>query len=931
MTSFVIGGVLPPSTRLRITWVENDATAYVAANPTVLTDSGSFPIVDADAGGYFIGGVTVIEPTVPAEWSETCGLDGVHNCGIVRFTEIDTTSYTLEQRTISNVSNASVVGLAYADFQEGDPFEALRIDGQAFVDDILELSFTLTREEQGDRGFIRLHTNTGERFEPYAPVEIDFNGDTHWFVIEQDMTLKLDTDLYEHRISIKDGISMFDSVYPPDRKFTRIQENATTVGEMLARYSGSGLEATPGLALYDIEIDPIYDTPMPQKEYVGANLSTIIKDIMRRIKSKPVLKNLDSAPLLTYMKLTERVGDTPIDDFDTWEYRHDEQSVASYATNALGKVKNAVLEDGRGMWYPSPTGYVGVRTEEFRLDEPDAAFIVDGRIWGVLEVRVKNAVRYKEPDVDVFLFEDLDISSWVVDTTTWLNLDNPTSVNFIDADPDNKNQANTIQYEIGGNKIQNLWDTFPGLGNREHLLGALLSAVAKFANDNPTLVQVSLNPLLEDWEDNAVARIRYVSQRDIDYMIEKMEVSGKFDTTMLSNQMNSLIELNQHADALSVLAERLGNDTVVFRKQFDISPYKLGNYTDDGYLISTIKYDVMGSRVYTEGELSKNYANIHAETAITREPYPFQVTTRNVQTNVITREYMEISETIKVLSGYANARTLNAVMNIFEYRVENNKQIYDAQIQPNVPLYITGANVGKAIHAPLLTYGGNAIVFHFRFTHPTYAGLTIEKDGAQRKRGAIPYVDDDNFLLSYRVRFGARSTWDETGNLKLYPLVNQTVSDSAEAEIGTNLGILVDVGLDPNCTLAHTHELLFVSDSDKIVLNGNLGLFNNLIQPYTSQPNIKVYASATDNDIFTHSDKKIRATDVHLNTATVEYATALRRLLITDVSVLPKNIAIVLDDEHILIAYNNPTQDSTTQALFLNNLLERQEKRKFPQ
>ena len=90
-----------------------------------------------------------------------------------------------------------------------------------------------------------------------------------------------------------------------------------------------------------------------------------------------------------------------------------------------------------------------------------------------------------------------------------------------------------------------------------------------------------------------------------------------------------------------------------------------------------------------------------------------------------------------------------------------------------------------------------------------------------------------------------------------------------------------------------------------------------------------MYRSATDNHIFTHSDKKVRSTDSHVTTATVEYSTALRRLLVSDTSTLPKNIAIVLDDEHILVAYNGT--GSNTLALFVNTLLERQEKRKFPQ
>ena len=932
MVNFVVGNVLPDVERLRIAWTETDSITYANANPIVTTNSGAYELIGADSGGNFIDDRTII--STAATWLSQCGLTNTENCGIARFLEIDTSTWSLSKRAIDTVSNTTNVGLTYEVITTPVLFDGVRIDNVLY-EEILEQSFTLTREEQGNRGFIKLHTTSGERFEPYAPVEIGFNDDVYWFIVEKDMTIKLDENLYEHNVHLKDAIAMFDSIYPPDRKFTRIQEFPITVGQMLVRYSGSGLEATPQKAHFTLDFgDEIYETTMPQKEYVGVNLSTIIKDIMRRIKARPILKNLTSFPFLTYERIAERVGDEPITDFDSWEYLHNEQDTVSYSTSALGKVKNAVLEDGRGMWYPSPTGYVGVRTEEYRLDEPTAAYIVDGRIWGVLQMVIKDAVEYIDNPDGPLKTADLDISDWVVTKDEWNNLDNITTANFYDADPDNKNQANAIYYEIGGNQITKLWDTFPGLLSREHLLGAMLSAVGKFANDNPTYSQVALVDAVETWQDKALAKIRYVSQRDIDYLIEKINVLNKFDSTMLSNQMSSLVELNQHADALSLLAERLGNDKIVFRKSFEANPYELGNFTADDYLVSTIKYDVIGTQIYVEGELSKNYANINAETSVTREPYPYQVTTRNVQTNIITREYIEFSATSKTITGYTNGQVRDTLMNLFSWLEVDNKQIYDAQIVPNIPIYTTGDYVGKAIHAPVITFGGNAIVMHFRFTHPTYAGLTITKDGSERKRGAITYVDEDNFLLSYRVRFGARSTWDESGNSKLYPLVDQVASSSVQPEIksiGDDLGILIDVGLDPNCTLAHTHELLFVSDSPSVVLNGNLGFFNNLIQPVTSAPNIKVYQSATAVDKFTHSDKVVRATDTHLATATITYVRNTRLLTISNTSALPNNIALVLDDEHILLAYNHTTAPSTSVALYVNNVLERTEKRVFPQ
>jgi hypothetical protein len=373
-----------------------------------------------------------------------------------------------------------------------------------------------------------------------------------------------------------------------------------------------------------------------------------------------------------------------------------------------------------------------------------------------------------------------------------------------------------------------------------------------------------------------------------------MDVVNKYQATLLSNQLSTLVELNKHAEAMSLLAERVANKSITFKESTEGTLYRLGNWTTDDRIITTVKRELDGSWTHQEVEVSKNFANIDVETSVSRSAEPFQITDKTILTNFQTKEYIEFSKSLKELGGYMNATARLIATNIFNYSATYDEPIFDGQVIPTIPQFFGGVYDGKAIHTPIMTFGDNTIGFNMHFFHPTFAGYTLEDD----KRGVIEYKrtlnNEVQDLATYDIQLGTENTIDDSGVNKYYPLVDE---ETGVIDIGT-----IYSNLDPNCLLGHTHNISIVTDApDEIILNGNFGFYNNLIRELNN-PSLEVYVSTNIYDTFSTSDKKVRPSDVVYSSGVVSYNSTTRELSVTHPNTVD-NIAIVLDDD-IILAFN---------------------------
>ena len=738
-------------------------------------------------------------------------------------------------------------------------------------------NYILTRKNEGNSGYVVLW-DTNE-FQPYDLVEIT-QDQTHQFIVDKVKTLDKSVDVKKQEIFLQDTIHYFDKVTPPSRQFS----NNKTVEEVLDIYSVN----EKNNPVFEYTYSYLLEAIMPQKEYDGENLSTILKDLGKRINAKVNVEIRDSQPpLVTFTPLAQRVGTTAIDNSNVEHYQTEYDST-NYATQVLGKVKNAIIEDGRGTWFPSKNYGVTPRTDEFRFDEATAAYILNDKIWTVLQVIIPEALDNVSDGTNTFSV-DFDVTAWVVSKPKWDFLNNPTSADTQSATV--IDQANTVYYQIGGDRIEKLWDTFAGLGNREHLANLYQSAILKYVADNPTHTIGAAPYKYEDDIFDIPFIINYVSQRDVDYLVEKMSIKNKYQATLLSNQLSTLVELNQHASAMSLLAERVANKEITYKETTSGTLVRLGNWTTDNRIVTTVKREIDGTETKQTIEVSKNFANIDVETSVSRSPDPFQITSKQITTNFLSKEYIEFSTSPKAVDSYMDATARRVAINIFDYSVTYDNPIFDGQIIPTIPIFIGGDYDGKAIHVPAMTFADNTIGFHVHLFHPTFAGYTL----LDNRRGVIEYKRELNGeiqdLATYDMQFGTENVIDDSGTNRLYPLVTET---TGTIDIGT-----VYANLDPNCLLAHTHNIHIVTDApEEIILNGNFGFYNNLIR-VLDNPSLEVYYSQNIFEVFTTADKKKRSGDIVYTTGTISFNHTLRELTVTHPNTVD-NIAIVLGDDIIL-------------------------------
>lgn len=768
----------------------------------------------------------------------------------------------------------------------------IKINGQN-VTNAQVVNYSLSRKEEGDRGYLVFRSS--QEIQPYDLVIIEQQG-THQFVVDTAKSLQIGESDIKWEVQLKDSIHYFDKIIPPSRKFTTIG------GKMASEVLDIYRKDSKGNFIFDYASNVLLDQRVTQKEYDGEPLSVILKDIGRRVNAKPILTLGEGLPYLTFVPMTKRVGTTAID--YTPEHLQTDQKSANYATQVLGKVKNAVLEDGNGSWFPSKFHGITARTEEFRFDESTAAFLFNDRIWSMIEVIVEDGVYYENESLEL-VYEDLTIMSLthpdfisgdrkqrVIPKGLWDYLANPTDAND-NSDP--QSQVNTIYYQIGGDRVERLWSTKEGVLTtpRKHLGNAYIMAVVDFIASDTSGRTYQPNYDENDWQ-NMKLRFNYVSQRDLDYIIEKMDITNKYQSTLLSNQLSTLVELNQHGNAMSTLAERMANKELTYKETIntDVDTLKkLGNFTSDDRIITTVRRELNGSDTIETVELSKSFANIDVETSVSRENSAFQITGKSIITNTHTKEYIEFSEESKTIDSYLGVTARRIAVNIFDYSATYNRPIFDGEIKPTIPKFFGGDYDGKSIHTNVFPIQSNTIGWNVKFNHPTIAGYTLDGN----KRGVIEYKRSINDivqdLIDYDLQLGTESSFDDSGTVRDYPLVT---SNTGLIDLGA-----IQVTLDPNCILAHSHNIHVVTDSpDKIILNGNFGFFNNLVKELDSA-NLDVYVSNGIWDVFTPEFKKIRANDTIYSAGTISYNHVTRQLTVTHPNTVD-NIAIVKGDDIIL-------------------------------
>ena len=786
-------------------------------------------------------------------------------------------------------------------------------------------------------GTLTVYAERSERFETYDRVDITIGDTEYQYLVQGDQHVKFNPTLYEHQLTLFENIAKFDAFYPADRKFSRIP--AQTIGDILNVYKRE-LKAFHGLEI-DFDANASWTNALvPEKEFVGLNFSTIVADLFRKINAHPKVTR-DGDKWVIFPRFFSERGN-PIGN-DIAESVISKMRNQDYATRLKSQLKNGVFAEYEEVWFPSKNGSVLPKSSTPQRIQSNLRYELDSPIVDILAAVVPNVTftvqkinendkaaesfvyggfltdDYSyDPDEQQEITEDVDVSELVVTREEYDTLPTLTDLS-IGLTPQTNNTRNSVYYSIGSRYVENLFrsSTHNVLlffeGNTSFLRNAIERALyKKYVQEGPWDVVVTNS--YRNVEEIPM-RFKYIRQRDVDIAHHRQYVGAMNDSTQIHSQRDSFVEVGRYLESMKNIVNQLGNETKDKTKTFtlDETPYKVTDYDNEGRVIVRTKYTYSHGALTCEYTLVKNNANLDAEASLRRQPSPFTITQKNVRTNVILNEYVEISETDKTDTSRMKQDAKQTIVNILRNNNVSSKPIKLALFQPRLGLAFSRSEETNGIVMPVFSGGGgNTMTFHTYFDNVYLAGNKFTDNFAEPIVYTYKATDDagpTGSLLDYTLFFTEELEVEDDGT---YPL-NSDYRTFFEAAL-TDPDVIDPIDLDINASFAQTYNIHFVSDDERVIIGDAFAELNFL---HRNEPTGETISFVRGTTPFTIYDKETRESDQPL---TMTYNVSLANNSITFNAGQSANYWAIVLGNKILLAFNKTISTGQTKTYYFNFL-----------
>lgn len=367
-----------------------------------------------------------------------------------------------------------------------------------------------------------------------------------------------------------------------------------------------------------------------------------------------------------------------------------------------------------------------------------------------------------------------------------------------------------------------------------------------------------LNPAWKDdynWKNGTISYPDKAT--DIEYLIEYIPyLDSKAKLTCINNQRVGLSQL-ANAEEKNISLERygtrfrnqvnqLGNNSyevdVVCFNSAELK--KLGDYTSDGYVISSIDYSISEKFIKVHYRLAKNFNNSSLKVSINREKRLYNIPLESITSHLQVSEKIKLSLTPGINSGnFINDAILNRYLKSFVQ--DNNGGI------PKIAFKTTCMTDYLSIDVTEYPFG-NSNCWHWQLLD----NYSVELGAAKRVLGgrAIaynPYVNELDGTIKPDSTPDS-TDYDSYSYIDLVPinkLVNTTIKQSSIASYTFNdrsNWLKLRIYKDPYIKLAGTIQAEFLSDDDKIIVGPGIARHNNFNVDMTHSDNLLYLYTSTD-------------------------------------------------------------------------------------
>jgi hypothetical protein len=564
-----------------------------------------------------------------------------------------------------------------------------------------------------------------------------------------------------------------------------------------------------------------------------------------------------------------------------------------YATSLESHVQNAVMEDNpeqSSLFTPVESGYMGIKGDRF-LDSADAYFELPKPIWLILEAKTLVPIR-----VQYFENELVQEKNFVVQYPIgrYILPDKQHKLLPNMADFPNLSVQNTMRYQIGGTRIDLVYENWQGFLTDFSIWYYIFQSIqVELNNDFSKLPEFDyfgeplpeLDPMtdtvliqgqgvLENYP-NAIINISYIpipTSMRIRLQREDLEDINK-ETQVLSNQQERLVSLDYYTKNLGGQIQRVGTDelslSVVHYNINDL--VEMGDYlrTDPnspGFYVCVIaEWTLFNDYIIGKYSFSKNFNRISQYIGVNSEIRQYEIPQTSEQTetrNLIYEEFVEVGkEEITNLPDNAFVTTTGkrVFMNCLEYDPSYDKPLISCGFRPmdsELP-YASGDKSGKSLLASTTgNSADNSLIFHWTMLDNQLAGNQIEPLGGGRfAMREVRYVKGDGSLDTFEFDLGYRT------NARNFPhggvwtglLENEFIAERTKAwnlpiiDNLTGSETLIDspimrVWKDPRELLQMTYQLHVLPTREqygKIIIGRELTRNNNLVNLYREDNPVK--------------------------------------------------------------------------------------------
>lgn len=723
------------------------------------------------------------------------------------------------------------------------------------------------------------------RFPIFGKVVITINGHVKYFYISED-----DVDvickspiLYSHTVSLIEPTKILERIPCDNLTFTQpaaqnayptqLANGEASIYDVIMRIRECcQLRRMDDPRPYPFEITNaafiayLKGIKAPQFFLNMGNVKDALNQVFKYLNAISRLENFTELTADFFNKYNELLSEEGILD------EGQSQNIEDYATSLLSNISNAIADNddpASVIVYPSDTDWASMRTKESAiLDSNNASAILESKIYKInnlwLYVEISGVNIAKTPNI-LFNCAQFLVEKSVYETlptrSTWnKNKYEVGARDYYSWDLSILGKDAALYYEYLGDEIKGFGNgTKTSLFGTSYTINILLSyyyakqhdGLRDDQTDGASAMPNGIN-LKENKFENILWRCEYVSTTDTRIAVQKIDLSD-YNTPSVQqiNQASNLVNIKAYGDNMSGLLQRMGNAEKIRTKLFkhyEDCP-KVGDYTEDGYVVTTTQKAIYNDFVSCSIALTKNFNRKSQFVDVASEVRQFVIPAAGQslvrQCNFEEYIYLDTGNNYQAEETLLNSTNhLSAIFNA------NNKSN-----SPKMALltFIDANDVERKILKSVDTKGvANTIVFTISFTDNRGAGNSTSekyKDGTKIVQQPILYSDE--LGSCYRLKIDVASQIYlatenfETNFMCARGLPEALTNLSALWPSGFfNQSIIFNLLKDPSEILKITiqeHILPIPQNKDKMIIGRGFTLENPLVMNDRRTRRIGVY------------------------------------------------------------------------------------------